>query len=845
MTAGPIEADLGIGKGPDMQKTVMRSFFLILMLAIAASAVQSTWAPAGNMIRTPWAKEVNPDKAWPEYPRPILTRPSWQNLNGLWEYAISARDAAEPGSYEGAILVPFAIESSLSGVGKAVTPAQALWYRRSFEVPAAWTGKRLLLHFGAVDWEATVYVNGRQAGTHKGGYDPFTFDVTGFLSGSGSQKVVVRVWDPTNGANAPQPRGKQVLRPGGIFYTAVTGIWRTVWLEPVPETHIAALRTVPDIDLETISVAAEVAGSAAELSTRIEVLQGNKVAGGGEGRPGQAVRIKISKPRLWSPAAPFLYDLKVTLIDSQARQVDTVGSYFGMRKIAIGKATDRFNRLFLNNQPLFQFGPLDQGWWPDGLYTAPTDAALRYDLEQTKALGFNMLRKHVKVEPERLYYWADKLGLLIWQDMPSSNFNRKNTAAEALAEADRQWDAELKAMIDHLRNYPSIVMWVPFNEGWGQHDTRRITEWVKAYDPTRLVNNASGWTDEGFGDVNDVHTYPGPSMRPPESARAVVLGEFGGLGLPVKGHLWKEEGNWGYRSFDDFESYRQKYTDLVVAMYALAKQGLAAAVYTQTTDCEIEVNGLMTYDRVISKLDPKVFSTLNRGFLPPALEGTREGFVAPVRVQLRTPDPAAVIRYTIDGSEPASRSARYAGPITIEKDMQLKARNFWPDGTASVTIGRNYRRVLAVLNAVKSPAPETGLACEFFKGHWTQLPDFNTLTPARKGVTNTLDLDFAQGEKADFGLRFTGYIEVPSTDVYVFNVESDDGTRLRISGRELILNDGVHGMNAARGEIALEAGWHPFELIYFQGTGGQGLQVTWEGPGFLATPIPKERLRRQ
>jgi hypothetical protein len=821
----------------------LRVTLIVLSIVVAAYAAELQWKPAGQTIHTPWAKEVSPAGVWPEYPRPIMTRTAWLNLNGLWEYAITPRASGEPGSFEGSILVPFAIESALSGVGKAVSPDQALWYRRSFQVPAAWKGKRVLLHFGGVDWETTVYVNGRQAGAHRGGYDPFAFDISDHLQGAGSQIILVRVWDPTNGGNSTQPRGKQVLKPGGIFYTAVTGIWQTVWLEPVSQAHIVRLRTVPDIDQQTVSVTVEVAVAADGHQVRVEARDGKTFVVLGDGSPGKPVVLKIPKSRLWSPSTPFLYDMRVTLVDAQGRTADSVESYFGMRKIAVGRDAEGFNRLILNNEPLFQIGPLDQGWWPDGLYTAPTDAALRYDLEQTKALGFNMLRKHVKVEPERLYYWADKLGLLVWQDMPSSNFNRKTVVADALAEADRQWDAELKAMIDHLHNYPCIIMWVPFNEGWGQHDTRRITEWIKNYDPTRLVNNASGWTDEGVGDVNDIHSYPGPAMPPPESGRAVVLGEFGGLGLPVKGHLWKEEGNWGYRSFDDFGSYRQKYIDLIVAMYGMVKKGLAAAVYTQTTDCEIEVNGLMTYDRMVSKLDPKAFATLNRGFLPPVIEGARAGFVAPVRVELQSSDPAAGTRYTLDGTEPTGRSPRYTAPIAIDRDVTLKARNFWPDGTASVIIGRSYRKARAILDAVKPGTLEPGLAFEFYKSHWTRLPDFGTITPVRQGVAGAFDLECAQGEKIDFGLRFTGYIQVPKTDVYVFYVNSDDGTRLRVGGKDVVLNDGVHGMTEVQGEIALQEGWHPIELIYFQGTGGQGLQVTWEGPGFLPRPIPNEALR--
>jgi hypothetical protein len=774
----------------------------------------------------------------------MMTRASWQNLNGLWEYAITAKEAAEPAVFEGRILVPFAVESSLSGVGRAVTPDQALWYRRTFDVPQEWKGKRILLHFGAVDWEMTVFVNGRTAGGHRGGYDPFTLDITAFLQGAGPQSLLVRVWDPTDRDNSPQPRGKQVLRPGGIFYTAVTGIWQTVWLEPVPATYVRGLKTVPNVDGKSVSVTVEVDGAAAGFQVLVEVIEGQSILAAKSGRPGEEVVLALEKPRFWSPQSPYLYDLKVSLRNTLGFAVDSVESYFGMRKISVGRDVQGVNRLFLNNEPLFQIGPLDQGWWPDGLYTAPTDDALRYDLEQTRALGFNMLRKHVKVESQRFYYWADTIGLLVWQDMPSSLYDRRKLGPDALAAADRQWEDELKAMIDGLRNHPSIVMWVPFNEGWGQHDTKRIAEWVKAYDPTRLVNNASGWADEGAGDVRDIHSYPGPDMPPLEDKRAAVLGEFGGLGLPLKGHLWKEEGNWGYRSFDDFESYRRKYTDLLVALYGLVKKGLAAAVYTQTTDCEVETNGLMTYDRKVTKLDPKTFATLNRGFLPPLLEGAREGFIVPVVAVLRTDDPKAVTRYTLDGTEPTEKSPRYEGPIMIDRDVTFKARNFWPDGTASVTIGRTFRRALSFLAAAKPEGLVPGLAFEFFKGHWTGLPDFAALAPSRTGEAAAMDLECAAGEKSDFGLRFRGFIRVPTTDVYVFSVNSDDGTRLRIGGRDVVRNDGVHGMTEVRGEIALEEGWHPIELVYFQGTGGLGLQVTWEGPGFLQRPIPKDALGR-
>jgi len=457
-------------------------------------------------------------------------------------------------------------------------------------------------------------------------------------------------------------------------------------------------------------------------------------------------------------------------------------------------------------------------------------------------MGFNMLRKHVKVESQRLYTWADRLGLLVWQDMPSSGADRGKIDPNALAEADRQWDRELQAMIDNLHNHPCIVTWVPFNEGWGQHDTQRVTAWVKGYDPTRLVNNASGWTDEAVGDVRDIHEYPGPAIPPLEDARAAVLGEFGGLGLPVKGHLWKDEGNWGYRSFEDLEAFRQRYTHLIADLYGLVGQGLAAAVYTQTTDCEVEVNGLMTYDRRVCKLDPKVFSSLNRGYLPPRIQADRETFIEPMQAVLQQADPQAQIRYTLDGSDPTRRSRPYSGPIQIHLDTVLKARAFWPDGTVSVPVTGRFKRAGAALPAVETPGSQPGLSVQTFEGQWAELPDFSSLAPVRTGVANRIDLDAAAGATSRFALRFSGYLRVPETDVYAFFLSSDDGARLRISGQDVATHDGVHGMSEVKGEIALQAGWHPIELAYFQADGGMGLQVLVSGPGLARDPIPAQGL---
>jgi len=587
---------------------------LALCLSACATEEPSAWKPAGNRIMTRWAADVVPERVLPEYPRPQLVRENWLNLNGLWDYAIVGKDAGRPGKWDGQILVPFAVESALSGVGKPVGAGNALWYRRSFRIPRTWREGKVLLHFGAVDWESTVWINGREVGTHRGGYDPFSWDISEALASGRTQEVVLRVWDPTDEAESPIARGKQVMRPHGIFYTAVTGIWQTVWVEPVPAVYVAAMKITPDLDQETLTVEPAVKGNTDGLTWTVRALRDKKaVAEGKAGAAGQVV-LKIPGAEPWSPDHPVLYDIEAAL-EKDGRELDIVKSYAGMRKIALGKDAKGYLRLFLNNRPLFEFGPLDQGWWPDGLYTSPTDGALRFDLETLKALGMNMLRKHVKVEPARLYYWCDKLGLLVWQDMPSALFKREAHAAEALARRDAQWEGEWKAVVESLRNHPSIVMWVPFNEGWGQYDTERIAAWTKELDPTRLVNNASGWEDKGAGDVKDIHSYPGPEMPAVEDKRAAVLGEFGGLGLPLTGHLWQAEGNWGYRNFDDLNAYEKRYEDLIKSLMPLVDKGLAAAVYTQTSDCEIEVNGLMTYDRQVIKLDPARFGPLNRSVL--------------------------------------------------------------------------------------------------------------------------------------------------------------------------------------------------------------------------------------
>lgn len=591
---------------------------LIVAMNLTAAAADDAWRPADGRLMTRWADDVSPDNALPEYPRPQMVRPDWANLNGLWEYAIRPRDTDRPGPFDGKLLVPFPVESALSGVMERVGQQKRLWYRRTFDLPETWNGQRVLLHFGAVDWETNVWVNEKLVGTHRGGYDPFTFDVTDALVEASTQRIVVAVWDPSDAGK--QPRGKQVNQPRGIWYTPTTGIWQTVWLEPVPEASIGDLKIVPDVDSGELRLSVDVRGDSTGCTIKARARDGETLVAEASGQAEQTLALSIADAKLWSPDSPFLYDLEVELL-LDGESVDRVESYFGMRKIALGRDDSGIQRLFLNNEPLFHFGPLDQGFWPDGLYTAPTDEALRYDLEMTKRLGFNMVRKHVKVEPARWYTWCDRLGLLVWQDMPSGDdharWPRDGEEITRQPDSARQYLRELEALVTSHWNYPSIVMWVPFNEAWGQFDTVAITERVKRLDPTRLVNSACGGNDFDCGDVYSIHSYPGPLGAPLLRDRAVVLGEYGGLGLPLAGHTLLDEKNWGYRSFDSAEDLTEAYLQRAHQLRELAESRMAAAVYTQTTDVEIEINGLMTYDREITKMDVETVAEANRTLYQP------------------------------------------------------------------------------------------------------------------------------------------------------------------------------------------------------------------------------------
>jgi Glycosyl hydrolases family 2, sugar binding domain/Glycosyl hydrolases family 2, TIM barrel domain/Glycosyl hydrolases family 2 len=565
---------------------------LAVAIAILFPITTRAWQMKQAPLMTDFAQQVDTNAPLPEYPRPQMIRTNWLNLNGIWQYQAGATNDAVPTNQtlSAEILVPFPMESAISGVMEYHAFS---WYRRTFIVPPAWSGQRILLHLDAVDWQAEVFVNGQSAGVHRGGYDPITYDITPYLGGGGPQELIVRVYDPTD--NAGEPRGKQTLFPGGIMYTSCSGLWQPVWLEPVPPVNVASLRLVPDIDNARLAVTANVSGPTNGIIVNAVARVGTNVVGTISGAPGTELPLPVPSPVLWSPTNPFLYDLEITLSNGPVK-VDSVASYFGMRKISLG-TNGGFVKMFLNNQFVFQFGPLDQGFWPDGIYTAPTDNALRSDVEKEKAVGFNMVRKHIKVERDRWYYWADKLGLLVWQDMPSANSYTGNPQPLDVP----QFETELGRMVQNHWNHPSIISWVIFNEGQGQHDTAALVAEVKALDPSRLVNQASGGNYVGAGDILDVHSYPNPGY-PVSATQAVVCGEFGGVGLGITNHTWAA--GWGYigaTNGDDltfkFEGFCGLLSDFV------QNHGLSAAVYTQITDVETELNGLFTYDRKVCKPD--------------------------------------------------------------------------------------------------------------------------------------------------------------------------------------------------------------------------------------------------
>ncbi len=600
-------------------------------LVVCAACLTATWFASAyaqgelhkTSLVTRWGASVTAANAWTEYPRPQLQRDTWQNLNGLWDYAITPIDEhATPTTWGGNILVPFALESKLGGVQRLLQPNEALWYRRSFDLSTG-TGKRTLLNFEAVDYRCEVWVNGTAVGSHRGGNTPFSLDITQ-AAHVGQNELVVRVEDETEGY---QLRGKQVLKPKGIWYTRVSGIWQTVWLEQVPARYIEDLHLATDAAKGSITIAADIDGAPEGLTLRATVKDGEQSVGSAEGSP-TGITIAMANAKLWSPDMPHLYTLSIELVDGEGEVFDAVASYAGIRTLGKVRDKDGHWRFTLNGQPIFYWGTLDQGWWPDGLLTPPSDAAMLSDIEFLKAAGFNMIRKHIKVEPRRYYYQCDRLGMALWQDQPSAGHGPMWTMlmpnpkdAEWPDQEHQQYMAELEAMIDNLEDQPSIVVWVPFNEAWGQHHTLEVGGWLQARDPSRHVNIASGGNFFPVGDIVDYHCYPHPAFPAiPESYNdfVKVIGEFGGHGFPVAEHLWnKEKGNWGYGKLPKTsEELKARYRKSLEHLAELASKGICAGVYTQTTDVEVEVNGLLTYDREIIKIPAAELAALRKELLP-------------------------------------------------------------------------------------------------------------------------------------------------------------------------------------------------------------------------------------
>jgi len=766
-------------------------------------------------LTTPWTDKVNPDAPLPEYPRPTMTRLDWVNLNGIWDISMQDQGTGRPRK-SGKILVPFPVESSLSGCGWRLEPTMELVYTKNIFIPSRWKGQRVLLHFGASDWQTTLFINGKKVGEHKGGYDAFFFDITDAAPVGAEAEFAIHVVDPTDAGG--QPIGKQTLKPGGIYYTPTSGIWQTLWLEPVGQAYVKSYRAEPQPDKSRVLVRVESEGVSGDQRLVASIVMDGRKVSSATGKPGAPLMLNIKEPHLWSLEDPFLYDLEVAIEGSNGKAVDKVKGYFGLRKTSVGPDENGVPRLLLNDKPIFQIGPLDQGFWPDGLYTPPTEEAMKYDIETLKALGFNMIRKHVKVEPERWYFLCDKLGMLVWQDMPNGNPKTE--------EDKTQFKFEMKAMVDNLFNHPSIVMWVPFNEGWGQHDTPFYVERLREWDPTRLVNNASGWTDAGVGDVLDIHDYPGPSSPKVVDGRVAVLGEFGGLGLLVKGHQWTDTG-WGYQQIETPEALLTRYEELWRQVFYLEKnEGLSAVIYTQVSDVETESNGLMTYDRKVLKLDKDLLRLAHRGQMPPKPTTSANIFVKNRNVELATVKPNPLIEYAIVNGTGPLVWQRYTTPFSIKKTTTIATRATWPDSLRS----HEERYVFTKTKAMKPKGKvgkAAGLSANIYEGSWDKLPDFSKMTPAKTLTVSDLSLNEVPN-KEDFAVMYEGGLMIAVAGVYTLHLRSDDGTRLILDGQLVIDNDGLHGMIDKSVSLALKTGSHPLKMEFFQKKGGVGLEFWLE-----------------
>jgi hypothetical protein len=812
---------------------------------------KQVWKPANPVLMTRWGKTVTPENVLPEYPRPQMVRKEWRNLNGLWEFAIGRPEDPVPVGkvLSRQILVPFPMESALSGIRET---ADHIWYRRKFDVPAAWRGQRLLLHFGAVDWQAKVFVNGKEVGSHWGGYDPFSCDITDALTQSGPQELIVSVADPMRSQAAGKQSRPLFLKPrGSIFYECATGIWQTVWLEPVPNTYVASLKIVPDVDqgVVRVTVSAAAVKDGEDMRAFVDVYDGTTKVGSVTGRLNAELQVKVPGAKLWSPDSPFLYDLKAGVVSQQAsRPSDEVAGYFAMRKVAIGKDSRGITRLLLNNQFTFMVGALDQGYWPDGIYTAPTDEALRFDIEFAKSLGLNLLRKHVKVEPERWYFWCDKLGMLVWQDMPAFSINTKG------------YEDEMPRIISARANHPCIALWVMSNESplSAEQLTRQVAVARKS-DPTRPVTADSGCPDFGIGDIKDRHDYPGPSSYAPTESQAVVLGEWAGTAGYVPGHDWFEvvlNKTYPAWSRDLEQKNALNHEKKMQAVWQLAyAPGLSASVWTQLTDIEGECNGFITYDRQVVRNDVARVAAANRGYVGPAAlpdvrfhpkagETLHGLFLDSQQVTLVTPRADGVIRYTLDSTEPDANSALYARPILLRDTTTIKAKSFWPDRPPSVTEEFLYRKVAGFQPATTFGRLEPGLACQYFRD--------------QKVIDSAILPEFAFHPAPPFKRKpmdryvWKGVISIPRNGLYTF---ARPAAEMKVVIGDNVLFDGNGGRNIhvgdweAPAQIPLQAGYHRIEAEWIVSPATQYFVVNCpiqvEGPDTAKQPIPPAWLKHE
>lgn len=811
---------------------IAKAISFTIAVSCTGSYKKSEWKIADIPILTEWALEVDPVKPWAEYPRPDAAREEWINLNGLWDYTVSVSNL-KPEKWEGKILVPYPVESALSGVKRRVNEKEYLWYRRSFKVPRKWRKQQILLNFEASDWETKIWIDGKEAGIHRGGYDPFTFNITEYLDGKKNHELLVCVRDSTD--KGSQPRGKQVSVPDGIWYTPTTGIWQTVWIEPVHESYISSFRSIPDIERGSFTFTAYVVNPGTN-KINIYILRDDNVVASATDNCNNPITLKIPDPKLWTPDNPFLYVVVMELKNGN-KTIDKITGYTGLRKISVGKTFDGYTRMLLNNRFVYQNGPLDQGFWPDGIYTPPSGKAMLHDLDMIKKMGFNMLRKHVKIENRIFYHLCDKLGILVWQDMPGGDnyIHGEQPDIVKTKESVEQFEFELKRMIDTKFNHPSIIIWVPFNEGWGQFETERITQLIQNYDTTRLVISASGWTDRGTGDIKDIHHYPDPAVPPAENNRAIVLGEFGGLGLPVQGHTWEQK-NWGYRNMEDSLQLLARYESYYDLVHRFVREkGLSATVYTQTADVETETNGLMTYDRKINKMGVDNVYKANHNIIPPSLLSPYRIFTNTFSVKLANNRPNGKIYFTTDGSEPMIGSSVYTVPFIINETTEIKAFTQWEDNrsrTSSILIEKSRP-----LPSMEVSGQKAGLIASVYYGEFNELPVFHELKP---GFTKTVSEVSHTLAKRDsfFAIDFEGYLLIPSDDVYGLSLISDDGSRLILDGNEIIHNDGIHGLREEGGYFPLGKGFHKIRIEYFQRDGGAGLKLLLEVPGHQRSNVP-------